>query len=386
MPKGKKPIEIPGKTLEGGGQLVRLAIGLSALTFQPIAIREVRGGRPRGGGLKLQHLRARIEGVEKGSRDLEFHPNEIDLSSADRKSLRLIDIGSPGSIALVMQAVLPYLIFSGHSLLQPGKSSVEIEIRGGTNMSKSPSIEYVQHVLLPMLAKIGLSDISVECSRKCWGTGWGALGSVVLRVKPLISGTVLPAFKFVDRGAIQKIKALVLAPSEAFKDFEHSLAAGLGAKFQGVEFETIIQNSGHQKRYYLLLIAISENGYRLGRDWLYDQKIREPSDVVKKMVKQVASDLKDEVDHGGCVDEHLRDQIVVFQALAQGTSEVDGGMKSNDTPTEPSLHALTTYWIAKQLLDVEFDKSGNCTGLGMRAVGDDPEILDTIDALENLNV
>ena len=47
-----KPIELDGRTGEGGGQLVRVAIGLAALTTQPVRITHVRGNRegPRGGG------------------------------------------------------------------------------------------------------------------------------------------------------------------------------------------------------------------------------------------------------------------------------------------------------------------------------------------------
>jgi RNA 3'-terminal phosphate cyclase len=44
-----KPIVLDGRTGEGGGQLVRLAIGLAALVGQPIRITNIRGNRPKGG-------------------------------------------------------------------------------------------------------------------------------------------------------------------------------------------------------------------------------------------------------------------------------------------------------------------------------------------------
>jgi RNA 3'-terminal phosphate cyclase (ATP) len=85
MPK-IKPIELLGTTLEGGGQLLRLSIGLASLTSSPICITQIRGNRGGGGGLKLQHLRAvewlaqasnaQTEGAEKGSKSLEFWPGE----------------------------------------------------------------------------------------------------------------------------------------------------------------------------------------------------------------------------------------------------------------------------------------------------------------------
>ena len=50
--KEAKPIELDGRTGEGGGQLVRLAVALSAVSTQPIRITHVRGNRQggRGGG------------------------------------------------------------------------------------------------------------------------------------------------------------------------------------------------------------------------------------------------------------------------------------------------------------------------------------------------
>lgn len=47
-----KCVELDGAQGEGGGQLVRVAIGLAALTSQPVKITNVRGNRAggRGGG------------------------------------------------------------------------------------------------------------------------------------------------------------------------------------------------------------------------------------------------------------------------------------------------------------------------------------------------
>lgn len=45
-----KPIALDGRTGEGGGQLVRLAVALAAITSQPVTITNVRGNRPKDGG------------------------------------------------------------------------------------------------------------------------------------------------------------------------------------------------------------------------------------------------------------------------------------------------------------------------------------------------
>lgn len=45
-------IELDGRTGEGGGQLVRIAVALAAVTSKSVKITNVRGNRPgpRGGG------------------------------------------------------------------------------------------------------------------------------------------------------------------------------------------------------------------------------------------------------------------------------------------------------------------------------------------------
>lgn len=50
MKSGRKPILIDGSTGEGGGQLIRLAVGLASLISQPIRIINIRQGRPGRGG------------------------------------------------------------------------------------------------------------------------------------------------------------------------------------------------------------------------------------------------------------------------------------------------------------------------------------------------
>lgn len=43
------PVELDGRTGEGGGQVVRVAIAIAALTGQAVTITNVRGNRERGG-------------------------------------------------------------------------------------------------------------------------------------------------------------------------------------------------------------------------------------------------------------------------------------------------------------------------------------------------
>ncbi|KAK3061590.1 hypothetical protein LTS18_005858 [Coniosporium uncinatum] len=364
-----EPVHLSGTTLEGGGQLLRIAIGVSALTRLPIHITDIRGNRSGGGGLKLQHLTAikwlanassaTSTGAVVKSRTLDFRPSlEHDCS----KSLSSdIDVGSPGSVGLVLQAILPFVLFSG---CQQG--SIHITIKGGTNVSMSPSIDYIQQVLLPTLSRIGLPPITAALNHRGWSTGRTEMGSVTFTITPLGNGARLPGFNLSSRGSIKHIQATVLAPRSCEKQARDLLAAALGQQFPHLDVDITFEDSKHSKRLYLLLVATSGNGYKLARDWLYSGKSTSPNDAVPRLISQVVSELAAEIEHGGCVDEYMRDQLVVFQALAQGKSVVDGG-RADGKSVEPSLHAKTAQWVVDMLLGVEFDGSGWCKGIGLSA-------------------
>ena len=80
------PICLDGSFGEGGGQILRTSLALSALTGRPLRLEKIRAGREKP-GLKRQHLTAvkaaaavcgaRVEGAELGSMALAFDPGAI---------------------------------------------------------------------------------------------------------------------------------------------------------------------------------------------------------------------------------------------------------------------------------------------------------------------
>src|SRR2546430_16238911 len=103
-------IEIDGAHGVGGGQLVRMAVALSALTATPVGVVRIRAGRPVP-GLASQHVTAlqavaelcsgELKGVDVGSSTIEFRPGTI---AAGRYAF---DVGTAGGGTPVVPAPPP---------------------------------------------------------------------------------------------------------------------------------------------------------------------------------------------------------------------------------------------------------------------------------------
>jgi len=355
-------VHLDGTTLEGGGQLLRLALSLSSLTQVPVHITSIRGnrGKPGGnaGGLKPAHLAgaawlakataATTEGMDEKSKELKFQPaglealdNSISQGRAVWKDVyengRLsrresrITLSTPGAIPLILQAILPYALFSASPV------PIRINVEGGTNVSKSPSIEYVTQVLLPLLhTKLGLPKVSTTVHRRGWSVGRSDVGSVTFDFTPLTKSFKLLPFRFSERGEVSKVHCSIFAPDIANRrTIINAVGKDLANLLPTAEVHIVLdENSGNAKRLYLMLVAETTSGYLLGRDWLYEGKLNNkpkrgkkpgPADQnteeqTERLVAKVVTDLKGELAHGGCVDEHMQDQLVVFQALAEYVS------------------------------------------------------------------
>ena len=404
-------IHLDGTTLEGGGQLLRLAISLSSLTHLPIKITDIRGKRGpisspgKDGGLKPAHLAAvtwlakatgaETEGMEAKSRELTFRPRASDMRlqglwkdiREDGKITRRtchISLATPGSVSLILQAVLPYLLFglSAFPEEQATPIPLRVTINGGTNVSNSPSFDYVCQVLLPMLSKkLGIPEVTTVLHKRGWSTGGTQIGSVTFDMVPFPKAHVLPAFNLFKRGGLTKVRVSVLAPGATARKY---IRGSVIKQLLAIEPELEIvfpvdDDSNNEKRWYLLLVAETSEGYRLGRDWLYDRKTKgiKTDETCEQLVSKVVKDLRRELQHGACVDEYMQDQLVVFQALANGLAAVDTGKQ------QASLHTKTARWVAEQILGVKFNDNGDCEGVNFQVGEDYPRRREELEDVAN---
>ncbi|KAI1150959.1 RNA 3'-terminal phosphate cyclase-domain-containing protein [Nemania diffusa] len=329
----RQPLLIDGCTGEGGGQIVRLACALAAVTSQPIRITNVRGKRTRRGGLKAQHVsaiewlakatEAEVGGLAVGSHTLEFRPT-VPPTALKSRHIVIMPEAFGGSALLIFQALFPYLLFSGNESGDP----IELEIHGSTNPSFSPSYEYLDQVLLPTLQERFSIMVERRLKKRAWTIGPLAQGTIWLKFKPIPPGQTLKLAKPWNNQKqpgdldIPRIDVSILVPRAMQEAVENAMVKYLNLEFAGSEINFVLkEDSGHDARMYVLAVAHSKTGLRWGRDFLYDRswKGKQPTSLARELAKTVTKRLWEQtVVSTAAVDEYLQDQLVVFQALAQG--------------------------------------------------------------------
>lgn len=169
-------VEIDGSFGEGGGQMLRSTLSLSCITGRPVRIFNIRRGRPKP-GLRPQHLAvvralsrisgAVARGAEPGSQEIRFEPGPPVAGEY------LFEIGTAGSVVLLLQAVLPPLLF--------GNGPSRLVLTGGTHVPFGPSFDYLEQVFLPRLERIGAR---ASCKIERYGFYPRGGGKVTARIDP----------------------------------------------------------------------------------------------------------------------------------------------------------------------------------------------------------
>lgn len=170
-------LKIDGSYGEGGGQILRSAVTLSCITKIPIQIENIRKNR-RVPGLRPQHLtaikllskicNAEVQGLNTGSTSIKFFPKNLENNTLSE------DIGTAGSISLILQVLIPAVSIS--------KKSLELSIIGGTDVPWSPTCNFTKYVLSEAYSRMGI-DFSMEITKRGYYPKGGGL--VKVKVYPL---------------------------------------------------------------------------------------------------------------------------------------------------------------------------------------------------------
>lgn len=326
-------ITVDGSHGEGGGQVVRMAVALSALTSTPVRVVNVRAKR-RNPGLAAQHVTAiravatlcgaHTEGAVVGSSTVEFHPQSLRGGSFS------FDVGTAGSITLVLQACMPAALAAG---------DVELTVRGGTDVPWSPPLDYFGHVFLGLLRRMG-ARAKVDVAMRGYYPRGGGLVRVTIEEPP----TWRP-LRALERGDLERIAGrahISNLPEDVVKRMKSGALQRL-SRFMDVKVhdETLGQDRAVGPGGAIVLWAETPATV-LGADALAERGKR-----AEKVGDEAAAKLLAEIESGATVDIRAADQILPYVATAPGPSEF--------VAREVTEHTRTQMWLLNSFLGTQFE-------------------------------
>lgn len=318
-------LHIDGSMGEGGGQIVRSALALSAATGTPVTVDNVRAGRSKPGLLR-QHAvalealsriaSARVSGGELGSPRVTFEPGAI------RAGEHHLAVGTAGSTLLVLQAALPAL------LLAPGPSRLVLE--GGTHNPFAPPFEFVDRVLVPHLRSTG-AEITLTLERHGFYPAGG--GRMVVDVTPAAAPRPL---LLETRPPLDRPRATILIANlgeRIAKRERDTLAGHLDLPKGAIAIERIESNGPGN----VILVALDAGDTAFELVASFGQRGRSAEQVALHAAKSA----QDFLASGAPVGVQLADQLLVPLALLAGGRFRTGAL---------SAHARTNAAVVNAFL------------------------------------
>jgi len=328
-------LEIDGSYLEGGGQILRTSIGLSAILGKSVRIFNIRAKRPQP-GLKAQHLasiravsdlcNAELKGAEIGSTEIFFTPKDIS------KDLLRVKIDTAGSIGLLLQTI--FLACSKTDLWCAHYKKIRVEISGGGTFGKwAPSVYYLQNVFLPVVRQLGF-NAKIDVFAHGFYPKGGAItiaeiypssleGAEISHEIEMIGGISIATDSLKNAKVAERQKNAV---EEILKDLK--LPVEIKTEYVGAK------SAGTGIELWTMPTILGANS--LG-------EIGKPAE---KVGKEAAQELKKLIQSKASVDSNMADQLLPFMALAKG--------KSSFTCRELTNHAKTNIWVIEKFLERKF--------------------------------
>lgn len=322
-------IVIDGSMGEGGGQILRTSLALSAITGKPFTVKKIRANRQKP-GLMRQHLtgveavtqicNAKVVGASLNSQSLEFIPSKI------LGGKFMFSIGTAGSTNLIFQTVLYPLLYADNPST--------VVISGGTHNDMAPPFDFIQKSFLPILKSMG-ATVELELVQAGFYPAGG--GSIKITVEPAVRWKRLP---LLERGKLisEKIVGIICRLPETIIDREVKEIRKLSKMaFPAVEIiEYKSQSAGN-------LIMIQQENEFITNVFTGFGSIKLSSEKVAEIAYEEYNAFnKTEAS----VSEHLADQLLLPMALA-GKGEM--------IISERSLHFDTNVEVIKLFLDVTIE-------------------------------
>ncbi len=321
---------IDGSIGEGGGQVLRTSLSLSAITERHLRIHNIRANRPRP-GLARQHLacveaackicNAKCDGASLGSTQLEFAPSAI------RAGDYRFDIGSAGSALLVMQTILPVLFCA--------EEASSVTVTGGTHNPWAPPFDFIEETFLPAIAEAGFH---AQCRLLKHGFFPAGGGKISFEIEPrqVEGGSIDLCRHIIEPKATAKIYTAQLPKYIAHK--QRRLIPNAGLNILKIEHIDVSDSDGAGN--CIMIRVCGQNYTRLFTGFGSEGK---PS---QRVVNEAVGEAGAYLASGAGVDHFLADQLLIYMGLQKA-----GRLTTN----ELSSHLSTNIEVIQKFLPVEFE-------------------------------
>lgn len=330
-------IEIDGSMGEGGGQILRTALSLAAITGREVLFSNIRAKRGKP-GLRRQHLTcvnavakicgANVSGNEVGSIELEFAPRKI--KGGDYR----FDVGTAGSVTLIAQTILPVLLKAD----EPSN----VTITGGTHVPCAPIWEFFSLAYLPELRRMGAR---VEAELECCGFYPAAGGVVKLRIWPFDESNRLAHYELNELGDYRggKVVGVVSAIPKSIAEAEVGIVCKCFQELDLMPEVRDVESFGPGNYAYAQLdyerasVIISAVGtYGKSR---------------KAVAGEIVANIRDFLKEGKACEKHLADQLLLpAMLLIGGHSEWQNNYLGWHPDWELNVQRETKHYVTNKMV------------------------------------